>query len=308
MIDTVNSGSAEYQNLIAQSLDALGIKTAAHDRMWNLEQADWSIDQDRGVVEFLSADETTAVCPVQIIGTYNQNESTWLWGWEHPSVDAKLTQHAEFLRKFGEANSIEELTTRQLCISEEKCWEFAALACNLNEAQGAYRGPAGSTLIFMTFGEPTLSSGAAPVIAVEQSVNGDVSLPGEVREVVDGFINALYEWEVTSNAESEAADGDEEKDEEAWQNAQRSYVSLVQTWCSSQVTAQGISFGSNPSHGPAEQFLSASKNGDQWHVRTQHVGAFNKVSDYEYRVGLEGDQWRILNLFWVDGAELHEML
>jgi hypothetical protein len=38
-----------------------------------------------------------------------------------------------------------------------QAWEFTALACHLCDAQGAYRGPAGTALVFMTFGEVTLA-------------------------------------------------------------------------------------------------------------------------------------------------------
>jgi len=34
---------------------------------------------------------------------------------------------------------------------------FAALACRLNDAQGAYRGPTGGPLVFLTYGTVTLS-------------------------------------------------------------------------------------------------------------------------------------------------------
>jgi hypothetical protein len=39
---------------------------------------------------------------------------------------------------------------------EARCWEFtgAAFMC---EAQGAYRGPTGTTYVFVTFGEPRLT-------------------------------------------------------------------------------------------------------------------------------------------------------
>ena len=47
--------------------------------------------------------------------------------------------------------------TEQLECSEDEAWAFTALACHLCQAQGAYRGPAGPALVFMTFGEVTLS-------------------------------------------------------------------------------------------------------------------------------------------------------
>jgi hypothetical protein len=40
---------------------------------------------------------------------------------------------------------------------EEQCWELTALANMLAEGQGAYRGPAGTAGVFMTFGQVELS-------------------------------------------------------------------------------------------------------------------------------------------------------
>jgi hypothetical protein len=70
---------------------------------------------------------------------------------------APLQEHAFAVRQYGEENGIELLTTQKLECSQEQAWEFTALACKLCEAQGAYRGPAGSAFVFMTFGTVTLS-------------------------------------------------------------------------------------------------------------------------------------------------------
>jgi Family of unknown function (DUF6882) len=48
-------------------------------------------------------------------------------------------------------------TTPKLVCPEDQCWELAALTCTLCEAQGAYRGPAGTARVFMTFGKVTLT-------------------------------------------------------------------------------------------------------------------------------------------------------
>lgn len=57
-------------------------------------------------------------------------------------------------------HNVAQLTTRKLTCSEDEAWQLTALACKLNEAQGAYRGPAGTTLVFMTFGTVTLAGAA----------------------------------------------------------------------------------------------------------------------------------------------------
>jgi hypothetical protein len=52
--------------------------------------------------------------------------------------------------------------TQGLPCSEEDAWGCLALARDLCDAQGGYRGPAGSALVFLTFGGLTLSKPAPP--------------------------------------------------------------------------------------------------------------------------------------------------
>jgi hypothetical protein len=149
--------SPEFRKLLDQSMEELRLKTDAHDRLWHLREASWSVDQDAQTITFTSPQGVTATCQVQIIGTYNTDDGTWLWAWDHPSVVLALQEHARQIRAYGAKHGIKKLTTRKLECEEADAWEFTALACRLCDAQGAYRGPAGSALVFMTFGEVTLS-------------------------------------------------------------------------------------------------------------------------------------------------------
>jgi hypothetical protein len=139
-----------------QCVEELRVKTAAHDAGWGLGSADWAADLKQGLLTFTSR-TTVATAPVQVIGTYNTQDETWLWGWDHPSVGPAVAGHARRVLQYGIQNEIAELTTRMLPCSQDRAWEFTALACHLSGAQGAYRGPAGKTLVFMTFGKVTLS-------------------------------------------------------------------------------------------------------------------------------------------------------
>jgi hypothetical protein len=98
---------------------------------------------------------------MQIIGTYNTLDNTWLWAWDHPSVVSALQDHAWKVREYGETNSIDLLTTRKLNCSQTQAWEFTAVACKLCNAQGGYRGPAGTTLVFMTFDNVSLNGSSS---------------------------------------------------------------------------------------------------------------------------------------------------
>src|SRR5689334_10080691 len=141
--------SPDFPTLLAQSMEELRLKTQAHDGIWHLGECDWSVDQDMGTIVFTSPNGMIATCSVQIIGTYNTLDNTWLWGWDHPSIVPSIQDHAGKVREYGETNNLERLTTRKLTCSETEAWEFTALACKLSNAQGGYRGPAGTTLVFM---------------------------------------------------------------------------------------------------------------------------------------------------------------
>jgi len=118
--------------------------------------ADWQLDQDKGEIVFTSPQGIVATAPAQIAGTYNTDDSTWLWAWDNPSIAEQLTAHATLARQYGERRGIAEPTTRKLNITEDKAWELAALTCKLGNDQGAYRGPSDQTMVFITFGEVTL--------------------------------------------------------------------------------------------------------------------------------------------------------
>lgn len=149
--------SPEFRQLVEKATNHLQTLTAAHDGLWHISKADWSADLDSGVLAFDAPNGTHVEAPLQVIGTYNTEKRTWLWGWDHPSVEPPFDAHAQQMREYGAKHGLADLTTRTLHCSSDRCWEFTAVACLLNAAQGAYRGPSGSTFVFMTFGEVKLS-------------------------------------------------------------------------------------------------------------------------------------------------------
>ena len=135
-------------------LDAL---TNAHSQLWHMDRSSWAADLETGIITFTNHLGWVITAPVQVVGTLNTANGSWLWGWDHPSVPAPVAQHAQLVHDFGVAHDLEAFTVRMIDASEEDAWQFAALAAYLTKAQGAYRGPAGDTMIFMTFGELTIT-------------------------------------------------------------------------------------------------------------------------------------------------------
>lgn len=159
MSDTASINPRDY---IAQSVEGMKAATSAHCATWHLDEAErWSVDMDEGLIRFALPGGTQASAPVQIIGTTNSDDGSFLWGWDHPSVPAELGEHAELARAFGEAHGLPEYSNRKVACDEMQAWEFVAVAMRLGGATGTYRGQASATAyVWMTFGEVTLSQNA----------------------------------------------------------------------------------------------------------------------------------------------------
>lgn len=148
---------ADFPTLQKVSIEELRIKTRGHVEAWGLDKIGrWDLDQDAGELAFTFDDGLRAVAPAQVIGTYNSEDRTWLWAWDNPSVDEKLKKDALKVRKYGEEHRIERLTKSKWVGTEEDAWAMTALAVKLCGEQGAYRGPAGETKVFIAFGPVTM--------------------------------------------------------------------------------------------------------------------------------------------------------
>jgi len=144
---------AEPDLSFARAEEELRLKTAFAQETWGLGQGgQWAADLDAGTITFTNDKGWEITASVQVIGTYNTSDGTWLWGWDHPSVPEPVARDARRVHAFGEKYGLEALTTRQIHADESDAWTFTALACHLAGAQGGYRGPAGPTHVFMTYG------------------------------------------------------------------------------------------------------------------------------------------------------------
>lgn len=146
------------EQTIERAMNEMQLRTQAAINMWGLDTASWAADLDEGTITFTNDEKNLVVtAPVQVIGSYNTEDGTWLWGWDHPSVDEPLGEFARRVRAFGEQHGMEELTTRKIHASMDDAWRFTALACHLGGGEGAYAGPADSARFLMVYGPVTIS-------------------------------------------------------------------------------------------------------------------------------------------------------
>jgi hypothetical protein len=156
---STSGADPQYMALALQSVEEVKQKTADFEGLFQIGTADWELDQDTGLITFKSKSGVVATAPVQLAGTYSQADGTWLWAWENPSIDAKLAAHATRAREHGQQHNVADLTTAKLALPEDKALELAAVTCKLGGHQGVYRGASEGTVLFITFGEPTVQQG-----------------------------------------------------------------------------------------------------------------------------------------------------
>jgi hypothetical protein len=197
------SGPDAYQRLVERSLAALEARETAQSRLLRLDQAAWTIDQDQETITFVHPDNRVATAPVQIIGTLDPAEKTWLWGWDHPSVRPTLSEHAQRVRAWGAEHDVEELTSRLMIANDALIRRFAAIACELNDAQGVWRCPTERAVVLVTFGTVTLTgpatlSAPATTWIEDWAENLDqlqsVTAP-EIVNVVQGWMTQIHRIE-----------------------------------------------------------------------------------------------------------------
>ena len=81
----------QNQDFIDGAYEGLQIQTEGHKKTWKLGQEDqWNVDMNEGKLWFDFSDDKKVSTDIQIIGTYNSANGTFLWGWDHPSVSDEL--------------------------------------------------------------------------------------------------------------------------------------------------------------------------------------------------------------------------
>ncbi|MEO5960415.1 MAG: DUF6882 domain-containing protein [Opitutaceae bacterium] len=152
-----NGETPEFKALLEGSMEGLRLQTEAHHGTWHFgEEERWDFSQDTGELIFTFPDMVVRA-PAQIVGSFDSREGSWMWAWGNSSIADSLARGSVQVREYGEQHRIRRLTTPSCPAEEMDGWHMAALANRLCESNGVYRGPAGTTFVFFTFGEVQLT-------------------------------------------------------------------------------------------------------------------------------------------------------
>jgi hypothetical protein len=147
----------EFKALLEGSMEGLRLQTAAHQGTWRFGKSErWDFSQDTGELVFTFPDMIVRA-PAQIIGSFDSQDGSWMWAWANSSIADYLTRDSVRVREYGKQHHIGRLTTASWRGDEIDGWRMSAFANRLCETNGVYRGPAGATFVFFTFGEVQLT-------------------------------------------------------------------------------------------------------------------------------------------------------
>jgi hypothetical protein len=137
---------------------AYGAAVSQAQGSWSTAPGETAVDLDLGTVRF-TTERVTATAPVQVIGTVDTADSSWLWGWDHPSVPEPQSRHAARVRDYGLRHGIAELLTRHIPVGADDPLHYTAVAALLSRAQGLTSVSTGRAEVYMTYGTVTLTAG-----------------------------------------------------------------------------------------------------------------------------------------------------
>lgn len=129
--------------------------------------------------------------------------------------------------------------------------------------------------------------------------------PTVPRALVEGFIRDYRIWNDYAWAEREI------DDPEAGWNQRQSYDNLIMRYCGPDKNYQGLAFGSESDHCPAQETITAvEESGGQAEVRTRFQNAeFDFLGhDYAYELARGETGWRLKELWLCDQDGRHPCL
>lgn len=146
----------DIETLLLQGRELIEQTSLAHSRRWGLGTARrWVLDQDVGRVTW-SFEDHVASAPAQILGSWNNKVSTFVWSWDNESIQAPLCTAAEAVRAFGVENGVSALATSPLKLDEEQVRDLVALAFRVGGCTGLYHPFDGQLATYIVFGPVTV--------------------------------------------------------------------------------------------------------------------------------------------------------
>ncbi len=135
-----------------QGLSWLRQRTAEDGKSWGLgSELNWDLDLRAGRFSLSFSDGRKLAGQVQVLGTFNKEDGSFLWAWDHPSVPEGLRKSASEMREWGRAHGESDLTQRKVRVDESRLWAWLGFAASESGADGGYRASSTGTDIYLIY-------------------------------------------------------------------------------------------------------------------------------------------------------------
>ncbi len=104
-----------------------------------LAKYDWNVAD--GQVIFFKGEQPALRANVVFAGSFSLKSKTWLWGWDNPVIDKRLTGKLDAVREYGKSRAYGRLTDAKWPAQEHDAWGAATAASFVLKSQGAFRLP-----------------------------------------------------------------------------------------------------------------------------------------------------------------------
>jgi len=109
----------------------------------------WDWDENSSTLTFSDAGVPKIRIQVSIVGTTEGD--SWEWSWANRNIPETSKLGLEKVRKFGESNGYEKLTSAFLAADDSTGWEMTAVAVHLMRAEGSYRFPTDNGFCYLVY-------------------------------------------------------------------------------------------------------------------------------------------------------------
>ena len=143
----------QYQELLEESQLYLDTQQAKCDQEYRLNQFN-RMDYEQETNRMIFSDVgiiPRVVAYYQIVGSLSGKSNTWLWAWDNPYLLENTIQDILKVKKIGDDNDIEKLTSPKWEATEQDAWDMTAIATNLLKARGAYSFLSDDIRVFVIF-------------------------------------------------------------------------------------------------------------------------------------------------------------
>lgn len=96
----------------------------------------WNVDIGQGIISF----GENLTFPMEILGTFSHSSQTWLWAWANTqsNLPENIIRHSLQLKKYGEENGIDLLSTDTFDFSAEELHLIGMTASGMFDTSGYY--------------------------------------------------------------------------------------------------------------------------------------------------------------------------